>query len=33
MTGVLVLAHGSRRKETERVLEAIVEKVKKHVDV
>ena len=33
MTGVLVLAHGSRRKETESVLASVVAKVKEKVDV
>lgn len=33
MTGVLILAHGSRRKETESVLASVVEKLKKKVDV
>lgn len=33
MTGILILAHGSRRKETEDVLAAVVAKVKSYVAV
>lgn len=33
MTGILILAHGSRRKETEDVLAAVVAKVKNYVAV
>lgn len=33
MTGILVLAHGSRRKDTEETLEVLVQKVKELTDV
>ncbi|MHB1443800.1 MAG: sirohydrochlorin chelatase [Candidatus Humimicrobiaceae bacterium] len=32
MNGVLILAHGSKRQETERTLNSLIEKVKQKVD-